>query len=129
VRTRRLVAASLVLAALSACSPPPTGVDVPILTKPASSVGRPCLGVSLGRVRLGMDQAAETGEQVFIESGLMGRLTPIWPNGWTARLDPDLRIYDRSGRVIVSVREPFEAGGQHQDDGTVWMCEINRQEI
>ncbi|HET6745804.1 MAG TPA: hypothetical protein VFH90_08155 [Candidatus Limnocylindria bacterium] len=81
--------------------------------------------MDFGTVRLLVDADAVPGEQVLIVSNRMGRRVPIWPSGWSARLDPELRVYDQTGRPILTVREPFQAGGVDRADGTVLICEIN----
>ena len=117
------------LVSLVGCSPGPSPAVVPLRTLPPDTVGGACLGGGFGTTRVLLDPEAAPDHQVFVESEILGRKIPIWPYGWTARLDPDLRIYDRSGSVVITERETFESGGSNREDGTVWMCEVNGHSV
>lgn len=124
------IAVLTLVALLSACSAlVPSPAAVTLRTLPPETAGGMCLGVSFGTTRLIVDPDAAAGSQVLVESELLGRMTPIWPFGWTAKFDPEFRIYDRSGQPVVTVGKSFEAGGSNRGDGTLWMCEVNGRDV
>jgi hypothetical protein len=91
--------------------------------KPLPSGG--CPAALLAAVTLRGD-AAKSGTPVWVEDPSGHAYTIEWPNGYTARFDPGLTVFDAKGAVVARVGDVLDLGGGQMSDGYDWFaCSIS----
>jgi hypothetical protein len=90
--------------------------------------GSGCFQNNLGPLRLEGDPAASGEDQVWLvwltpEYAEVGdKVWPIWPAGWTGVFDPDLRILDENGQVVLREGEKFFTAGTVEAKDSIYVC-------
>ena len=126
-RSWRLASLTFVTAVASCSAPNPLLIASPL---PDGLVG--CGGIEVGYARLHGDKRLPLGSQVWIdpESTIFDNFIPIWPPGYTATLEPSLRVFD-NGALIAVEGQRLQVGGEvfNHEPGTIRLCSIDGRNI
>lgn len=115
-----IVLVVVIVVACSTGSPSPATVVVPTF-KPLPS--GECPTAQLAAVRLRGDRAADP--PVWVEDAQGKKLSILWPNGFSARFDPDLSLIGGSGQVVARAGDLLDlGGGQVEPAYDFFACEV-----
>jgi hypothetical protein len=121
----------LVMVMIAACStggngsPSAATVVVPTF-KPIPS--GECPTAQMAAVRLRGDRAADP--PVWVEDAQGKKMSVLWPNGFSARFDPDLSLIGADGRVIARSGDLLDLGGGQVDPSyDFFACEVTDRTV
>ena len=105
-------------------APAQTQTPVALLTEDR---GPGCFMMLIGNVRVEGDATAPEGEAVWLIKADGERIWPIWPDGFSAVMDPELRILDAEGQTVVTEGQWFDAGGSFDGEDGAYICAVDER--